>query len=191
MKKLALAALAASAAIASPAMAQTVSGTVNLNGTVAPKCLAVSEGAAATTFTRSVNFAELAQADGTLRTGLAGEFDGAVAAVRVVCTTAAPVISVNADPLAIQNATAPTSGYDNSIDYDAHVALTLTGGTTATKTNRTVDAPLVADPVGGRLAGSGSNLVITADNFRTNAATDILEAGAYSGQIAIVIAPGA
>ena len=70
MKKIVLTALAATTAfIAMPAAAQTVTGTVTLTGSVAPKC-SVNPGAAST-FSASVNFGELSQANGTLRAGLA------------------------------------------------------------------------------------------------------------------------
>lgn len=191
MKKLAFAAFAAAATmIAVPASAQTVSGTVTLTGSVAPKCLVLSEGPAASTFTRSVDFGELAAADGTLRTGLAGEFTSGVAEVRVVCTTATPTITLNATPMS--NAATAGTGYDNSIDYTAHVELTLTGGGTAVFDDDSADpAALGPTAVGGRLAGSGNNMVITADGFATDNATDILVSGDYSGQISISIAPTA
>jgi hypothetical protein len=195
VKKIIIAALAASAAIvASPAAAQSANatGTISLTGSVGSKCLVLSNNATASNFNQSVGYGELANANGNLRSGLDTEFSSAITPVRVVCTTANPVISIDANPLAIQNAAAPTEGYSNSIDFDAHVALTLTTGGTVTKDNRTVDAPLVESPVGGRLAGTGANLVITANNFRTvSSPTAILDAGSYSGSIAITVAPNA
>lgn len=187
MKKFAFVALAASAAaLTTPAAAQSVTGTINLSGSVAPKCF-VNPGATGT-FSDSVAFGELATAAGTLRTGLDTDFNTAVEAVTVLCTSAAPLISIDAQPLA-NVATAPT-GYDNSIDYTANVALSTLGGT-VNKSNATTASPLVGDAIGDRLTNGSGNVVITASGFATNNATDLLVSGSYAGSITIVIAPGA
>ncbi len=188
MKKIALLAAASVALFAQPASAQTVTGTITLTGSVAPKCLVVPGNG--DTFSDSVDFGELAAADGTLRTGLDTEFDSTVKSFRVVCTSAAPTIAIDAEPLA--TATAAAAGYDNSIDYQATVDLTIVGGT-AQFSNDSGAAALAATPIGGRLANNGSdNIVITASNFRTDNVTDLLVADpSYSGSITIVIAPGA
>ena len=190
MKKLALVSAAALvAAIATPAAAQNVTGTVNITGSVAPKCLVVP--GAGGTFGTTVALGELAQADGTMRTDLAATFDAAAGlTARVVCTTAAPTISVDATAITAA-AGAPAAGYDNSIDFDANVAVTYVGGS-ATFSNDSNDAALAATAIGGRLANNGSdNISITASDFHTNAVTDLLVAdNSYAGSIAIVIAPG-
>ncbi len=188
MKKFAIIALAASAAIAStPAYAAgEVTGTINLSGSVAPKCF-VNPGAGST-FSDSVNFNELAAANGTLRTGLDTDFNAAVENVTVLCTSAAPLISIDAAPLA--SVTTADTGYDNSIDYKAVVKLDTLGGF-VTKDNDSASAALANSPIGYRLTNGSGNVNITATNFRTNAATDLLVAGSYSGSITIVIAPGA
>jgi len=187
MKKFALIALAATSAfIAMPAAAQTVTGTITLTGSVAPKCSVVPGGGS--TFADSVDFGELSTASGTLRAGLSAEFDAAVDDFQVVCTSANPVVSVTANPLATA-ATAAT-GYDNSIDYDASVAFSLVAGGPTTVTDDSSIAGATGTTLGARLANA-SNIHITANNFRTNAATDILVASpTYSGTISISIAPG-
>ncbi len=193
MRKITLMALAVSTVIATPAAAQSTTGTVNLAGTVGDKCIVVSE-TAGTTFGTTVNFGELSQADGTMRTDLASSFTslgGSALAARVVCTTANPTIAISATPLAISGAGTPDTGYDNSIDYTAHVAVT-TVTTPNVPFSATTTTPLTATAIGGRLANNGSsNVVISADSFATNSATDLLVAGAYTGQIQVVIAPGA
>ena len=178
MKKLALIAMTAAAAIASPAMAQTVTGTINLTGSVAAKCF-VSPGSGAT-------FGELAQADGTVRTDLATAF--ATRSATVKCTSAAPTISVDSTALAT-TATGAT-GYDNSIDFTASVAVTTTGANAGPFTNDSANAALAATAIGSPLANSASNINITTSNYRTNTATDLLVASpTYTGSIVIVIAP--
>lgn len=184
-------ALAASAVIASPAAAQTVTGTVDITGTVAPKCIVVP--GAGSTFGTTVALGELAQADGTLRTDLATDFSsigGAGLVTRVVCTTANPTIAVNATALA--TAAPADSGYDNSIDFTARVLVDTTTTNDVLFTNDSADPDGSAVLIGGRLANNGGdNITIEASNFRTGALTDLLVASnAYSGQIVVVIAPG-
>lgn len=192
MKKLIGLSVAASLmAIASPAMAQSVTGTVNITGTVAPKCLVVP--GANSSFTTTVNLGELSQADGRLAGDLETRFTqqgGAGLNARVVCTTAAPTISVDATP--ITSATTADAGYANRIDFTANVAVTTTGGS-ASFSNSSAAPALGATAIGGRLANNGgNNIFITASNFATPAATDLLVAATdYTGQIVVVIAPGA
>lgn len=189
MKKVLLAALAATTAfIAMPASAQTVTGTVTLTGSVAPKCFVLP--GAASTFSDSVNFGELAAANGTLRAGLSTDFDAAVDDVQVLCTTANPEVTVTANPLA--TAAPAAAGYDNSIDYDANVTFSLVSGGPTTVTDDSAVAGSTGATLTSRLTGAGANINITATNFRTNAVTDILVASpTYSGSIVVTVAPGA
>jgi hypothetical protein len=192
MKKLIGISIAASVmALATPAMAQDVTGTVNITGTVAPKCLVVP--GAATTFGTTVALGELSQADGRLRTDLATIFasaGGAGLEARVVCTTPAPTISVDATAI---STTAPAdAGYDNSIDFTANVEVTTVTGTASFSNNSSV-AALAATPIGGRLANNGqNNIKITASDFATGTVNDLLVAATdYTGQIVVVVSPGA
>lgn len=184
MKKIAFLAIAASAAIAAPAMAQSVTGTITLNGNVATKC-SVTPGNGST-FAQTVDFLELSQANGTLRTGLTTDFG--TRSATVVCNTGTPKIAVDANPLATGGA-AP-AGYDNSIDYTASVAVTTTAANLGPFTNATTAVPSPATAIGGgSLANSANNINITTTGYATNNATDILVAGAYTGNIIIVISP--
>lgn len=190
MKKIVLLALAASTvAVATPAAAQSVTGTITLNGSVAEKCLVVP--GAGSTFGGIINLGELAQADGTLRTGIAADANASpFMAARVVCTSATPTISV--DTTALATAAPAATGYDNSIDFNASVTLVTTGANNGPFANDSANAPLAATAVGSRLANSGSdNVTITTSGFRTFAATDLLVASpTYTGSIVVVIAPG-
>ena len=183
MKQFVTLALAASALIAAPACAQNTTGTITLNGNVAAKC-SVSPGNG-NTFAQSVDFLELAQADGTLRTGLATNFG--TKSATVVCNTGTPKVSVDANPLATSGAAA--TGYDNSIDYTASVAVTAVGANAGPFTNASSAAAGTLTAVGSALATSASNVQITTTGYATNNATDVLVAGAYTGNIIVVIAP--
>jgi hypothetical protein len=185
MKKLVLLALAASTvAVATPAAAQSVTGTINLTGSVAPKCFVDGGG---DTFGTTHAFGELAIATGTLRTDLATSFG--TKTFSVLCTTANPTISV--DSTALATVAPAATGYDNSIDFEASVVLTTTSANSGPFVNDSSNAALAATPVGSRLANGSGNIAVTTSNYRTFAPTDLLVASpTYVGSIVIVIAPG-
>lgn len=191
MKKIVLLALAAStAAVATPAFAQTVTGTITLEGSVGDKCLVLP--GAGNTFGDTIDLGELAGSAGTLRADIATEVnDNPAMETRIVCTTANPMISVTTTALATS---APSvDGYDNSIDFDTSVDVTTIGGTyLGPFTTATNSAPLASTAIGGRLANNGgNNVTITTSDFRTDEETDLLVADLnYSGSIVVVIAPG-
>lgn len=191
MRKIVFVFAASMSAVASPAMAQDVTGTVNISGSVAPKCLV--QPAAGGTFTATVALGELSKADGRLATDLASRFSSAGGSgleVRVVCTTPAPTISVDATE--ISSAASSATGYANRIDFTANVAVTTVTGSASFSNSSTASA-LAATAVGGRFANtSSSNVVITASSFATAATTDLLvAANDYTGKIVVVVAPGA
>jgi type 1 fimbria pilin len=185
MKKFAFLAAATAAVLATPAMAQNVTGTITLNGTVASKCTVTSAPAGAT-FAQTVNFGELAQADGTLRSGLSTDFSATPVQATVVCNTATPKISVDANPMV--NVAAAATGYANTINYTANVAVTTTTATNSFS-NATTAAAGAATAIGGPLANSPNNVVVTTTGYATPNGTDILVAGSYTGNIVIVISP--
>lgn len=183
MKKIALVAIAAAAFGSTAAHAQSVTGTIHLEGSVSPKCVVLpSEG---TTFTDTVSFGELAQADGTLRSGLASDFG--TRSFTVKCNSAAPQISVNADPL---RTLAPAAdGYDNSIDYLASVQLDTIAASGPFTNDSNAPAGALT-PVGSQLVNSDANVHIRTSDYRTNALSNLLVASpTYTGQITVVIAP--
>lgn len=184
MKKIALAAMAAMAMTATPAMAQqVVTGTITLTGVVGPKCF-VDPGAG-TTFSDSVNFMQLDAADGTLRPGLATDF--ATRTFTVKCTSANPGLSITATPLATGGT--PAAGYDNSIDYNATLTVDLAPGGTAAVTDASGTAGATTGSAGAPLANQSGNVRITTSGYATNTATDLLVAGTYNGLITVVISP--
>lgn len=173
-----------------PAAAQTVSGTVNITGSVAPKCLVLP--GAGNSFGTLVSLGELAQTDGRLATNLASRFSsigGAGLTARVVCTSANPTVSVDAQE--ITTATPVVAGYTNRIDFAARVAVSLTPSGTDIIGNDSRNAATGPTALSGRLANNGNgNMSITADTFGTANTNDLLVAGAYTGRINIIIAPG-
>lgn len=202
MKKLVLAAMTAASmiALAGPAAAAVgdATGTINISGSVASRCTVIpSGGGTSSTFGANVALGELAKADGTLQTTAslealfnAGGTAASAMAFRVVCTTAAPTVAVDATQITTGAGDNATAGYANRINYQANVGLTLVSGS-QTVSNDSANAATAATALTGRLAGTGNNVVVTAQNFRTPAATDLLEAGSYTGQVVITIAPGA
>lgn len=187
--KLALAAVS-TLAVACPAAAQTVNGTVNITGSVAPKCLVLS--GAGNSFGTLVALGELAQADGRLATDLASRFSsigGAGLTARVVCTSANPTVAV--DTLEITSTTPAVAGYANRIDFAARVAVSVTPSGTDIISNNSRNVATGPTALSGRLANNGNgNITITADTFGTADTNDLLVAGSYTGRIDIIIAPG-
>ena len=187
MKKFVSIALLATAAIATPAMAQSTTGTINITGTVAAKCFVVPGNG--NTFDTTVAMGELAQADGTLKTsatlsGTFGTVGGAGLTAQVVCTSANPDVSVLAEPLV--NTAPSATGYDNSVDYTADVTFTRVGGTTLVSDPSAVPAATTAI-LASRLTGTGTNVSVATSGWT---ASGVLVTGSYAGKITIVIAPG-
>lgn len=191
MKKLALISMIAAAAVATPAMAQNVTGTINITGSVAPKCFVLNGSTASSTFEANVALGELADTNGLLKPSgtLSTQFanvGGSALDVRVLCTSANPYVSVTATPLL--NSTTAVAGYTNRVDYQADVTFSLVGGSTKAISDSSKVAAATSDSLGARLNGTGTNVSV-----RTSAweATDILMAGSYAGAITIAIQPQA
>lgn len=192
MKKIALIAMTAAAAIATPAMAQTtdVTGTIIITGTVAKKCF-VQGGTSGSTFGTTVALGELSKDDGTLKD--ASELSNTFNTVgttgidaRVVCTSATPNVSVLAEPLL--NSAATADGYTNRVNYTADVKFKLAGGTDQTVSDASIDTAATTGTLGTRLLGTGTNIQVRTSNW---AATGVLVSGSYAGKITVVVAPGA
>jgi len=195
VKKFMLMALGAGSmiAMAAPAAAQTVSGDVTITGTVTPKCTVIN-GTGPTTFAASRDIGELAKADGTLETSsvLAGRFGlagGSAPTFRVVCTSANPLIAV--DAVELTTAGTPPAGYTSRIDFIGYAAPRLSSGAGTTVSNdSSTNAATPATAIGGRFAADGAdNITVTADTFKT-APGALLASGAYTGHILINITPG-
>lgn len=195
MNKILLTALAAASAlaIATPAAAQTVSGVVDITGSVADKCIVTDDGTPPSgSFGGTVNLGTLDDTDGTLKDSsvLAAAFSAAGAAnltYRIVCTTPNTKLTVNANELT--TGAVVSTGYANTVHYNANVQLALVGGN-QTLSNDTLLVPAGAEQTfTARLATGANNVSVTADTFRTPGASDVMLAGTYSGNIQISIAP--
>jgi hypothetical protein len=202
MKKIVLAALAASSAlIAMPAAAQTVTGTVNVTGSVANKCSVVQPGGASSaTFSGTIALGALDDPDGTLRDNLiasttAAPADGLHVTTRVVCNTSAPVVTISATAMQISGGTLDgTTGYSDTINYTAQVEVDEVGATSEFRRVNTLSGP-VAPGATGALAASISPSA--ADNVDVSvyalasegANTNVLAAGSYLGVVTVTISP--
>ncbi|MBB4098704.1 hypothetical protein [Sphingomonas kyeonggiensis] len=186
MKKFLFTALLAGSAFAAvPAAAQSVSGNVTVTGTVAAKCTSAGG------LNGAINLGELANADGKINSTLSGNIGGLTRSFTVTCTSANPQISVDASALVNSAILTPTTGYTNTVHYTATMAASKAGGGTTSA----IDTSNVAGPttalVGDHLANSPNNIVLTVSNGNTTNAADMLEAGSYSGVIALTVSPSA
>jgi hypothetical protein len=179
-------------ALAGASSAFAATGTVDVTGNVAALC-------SATSFSDTIALNELADTStGRLDTNLtgAGGAPNLTKSFAVVCTSAAPTVTVKATQLTnVTNTATPANGYTSTINYTATARAHLAAGGTAT--------PVVYDTTGtpaatsvqlaGPLAnpGSGTNLDVTLSNAQTVVSTDILTAGAYKGQITVTVEPTA
>jgi hypothetical protein len=197
MTRVLLAASALLALAASPAFAQTaVTGTVNIEGSVASKCT-VLNGTSASEFRSTISLGELAASDGTLNSGLSGSNAanpaGGSQTFRVNCTQANAAVSVTAAALK-NTATAPT-GYSNTIDYQGRVEFATVGGgsSPAVFTDNSAVAAATTGSLGGGvfLANQAGNVVIKAHTLTAGSGSPLLVAGDYVGSISVVITPGA
>ena len=200
MKKIALAVgLSATALSASPAIAQQVTGTVNVTGTVAGRCSVIDAGAEKTTFTGNIDLGRLDAADGTLRSELTSSTavtpaDAKKVTARVVCTSANPTISVSATKLAVANAGDPGVGYANVIDYVAALRVKTASTTTPlveVKYDTLSDSAPITSKLGSRIAGgSENNVEVNVSNLRTKGgATNVLNEGTYNSVVSLSITP--
>lgn len=161
---------------ASPAFAQSTSGTINITGSVAPKCSVTAGGGIF-----NDDLGELADINGALRTIARLDHSFTVA-----CSSANANVTVDADALATAGAAA--TGYANTIAFTGEAKVERAGTTALTVTNAT-SAAATTLPTNAYLANSADNVTISAYNFSTANATDKLIAGSYSGKVVVTITP--
>ena len=196
MKKIIFLALAASTvAVATPASAQTVIGTVEVTGTVVGRCSVVQPGGSlgVGTFGGTIALSNLDEADGTLKTSLESTISAAPAGTpvetRIVCNSANTNISVNAGKLS--NSAAADTGYSNDIDYTAELEVNTTAGLRYATYNTL--APVAADhtkQIGRIAAGAANNVKVRAYALAAEGGlTSLLVAGNYTSTIIVTISP--
>lgn len=185
MKKLVLSAVATAAAfIAMPAFAQAT-GTVDVSGTVAARCTAV------TPISGSITLGELAKADGTVDTAFSGNSGGLARSFTVRCNGANPQLSVNARPLVNAAAANTPNGYANTVHYTATLTAGMAKGGNTSVADQSLSAGATTGLIGDRLAANANNVTLAIANGQTTNSTAILEAGTYTGNVEIIIAPAA
>ncbi|GAA0735209.1 hypothetical protein [Sphingomonas japonica] len=185
MKKIVLSALfAATTFVAAPAFAQ-VSGTVDVTGTVAARCSAI------TPISGSITLGELAAASGKVDPAFAGNTGGLSRNFTILCNGANPKLSVNARPLVNAAATDSPSGYTNTVHYTATLtAMGAKGGSTSVA-DQSLSSGATTAQVGDRLATVANNISLTVGSGATAEPTAVLDAGTYAGNVEIIIAPTA
>ena len=185
MKKILTLALLASAAIATPAMAQSASGTVLVTGTVAGKCTAI------TPITGTINLGELANSSGTIISAFTNNVGGLSKSFTVICTSANVSITVSSNALANTADATTGSGYTGTVHYTSTLTANKAGGGSASAayTTATVLPAATTTLLADRLANSANNVTVTVSNGTTTGATDLLKQGTYNSTITITVAP--
>lgn len=193
MKTPLLIAAAAGALIAAPAaFAQTapgtITGTVGITGSVAPRCIVID--GSSTTFSDTIILGELTQTNGTLRTDLQGAVpvSAAVKQFQVVCNSSDATVTLDADQFSAGLGT-PPAGYSGTINYTAELDALLSPSGSKVVTHTTPNTA-TSDTLGGALLNTAGNLTVKAFNFTTVGGNSLLlQAGAYTGAIHVTIAP--
>jgi hypothetical protein len=199
MKKLLIstAFVALGLAFAGQASAQTVTGTVNLTGSVGVACRVVGGGTLnGSTFGSTIALGELANvATGTLRTiPTTNVGDGAGANNFQVNCTGSTVTAAISRTLLETSGAAP-AGYASKIDYVAAATVLLSTGSLTVDTDAAT-APPASTTSGARVRVAPNNIVITVSDFvakpddvPTPAASALLVAGNYSGAVTLTLTP--
>ena len=186
MKKILTLALLASAAIATPALAQSASGTVAVIGTVAGKCTAI------TPITGTITLNEMANSAGTVISGFTNATGTLTRSFSVICTSSNASITVSSTNL-VNSADATTAnGYTGTVHYTSTLtAQKAGGGADASAVYTSADALPTATTVSlaDRLKNAAKNVTVTVSNGATTNATDLLKAGTYNSTITITVAP--
>ncbi|MFY8048312.1 MAG: hypothetical protein ACOVNS_05775 [Erythrobacter sp.] len=174
-----------------PAAAQSVSGTVTLEGTVGDKCIVTDGGATPNIdFGGTIDLGELDDTDGTLRSigtiSASSNLDNL--GFRVVCTTALPRVEITAEPMVNPTGVA-TGGYANAVHFTADTKFSLVSGGTQTFGVTTNGTPINGGHLSARLATGEHNVQIDLSNFHTLGSADVLTAGDYTGTVSITISP--
>jgi len=190
---LAISAAVALALLAGPASSQSVTGTVTLNGFVAPRCGATY--AANPTFSGTISLGELTQSNGTLAPNFSGstsEAPAASALFLVGCNAGGSTVTLSATRLS-NPATAgdPTASDDLDYTAEAKIALSAGGFATVDYTSGATLPPPTVQRVSGTFANIASgNFEVRVFGFSAEqGASSILSSGNYSSTITILVAP--
>lgn len=185
MKKFTALALLATAAIATPAMAQTATGTVQVTGTVSAKCAITS------TAPTAITLNELALSNGTVDSAFSSQTGGLTRSFTVKCTSSSPTVAVSSTQLNNTTDSTTGGGYTGQVQYTSTVVADKSPSGTATTSYTTAAVLPAASSVnlGAPLANSADNVRVTVSNGTTTNTGDLLKAGSYSSTITVTVSP--
>jgi hypothetical protein len=188
-------------ACAGQASAQTVTGTVNLTGSVGVACRVVAGGTLnGNAFGSTIAFGELADGAGALRPLGTASVGGAGSGTpfQINCTGSRIDAAISRTVLAATtaNGSAP-AGYANKVDYVASATMTMSDDTTFVVDTDAATASLPTAQSPKRLKVASGNVVITVSGFAakpddvgTAGATALLMADpAYAGAVTLTLTP--
>ena len=186
MKKFAALALLATAAIATPAMAQTsASGTVLVTGTVPGKCTAI------TPISGTITLGDISTSTGTVLSSFGNNSGGLSRSFTIVCTSSNASITVSSDSLNNTTDNTTGNGYTGRVHYTSTLTANKAGGGTATAVYTSADVLPAASTtaLADRLAAGPNNVTVAVSNGTTTNNGDVLKQGTYNSTIAITVAP--
>ena len=185
MKKIAYIAMAAAAMAATPAMAQSATGSVDVTGFVLGKCTAQ------TPITDSINLGDLATSAGTINSTFSANVGGLSRSFTVVCTSANVNITVSSDALNNTTDSSTSGGYAGRVHYTSTLSANKAGGGAATAAYTTADVLPAATTtaLGDRLQNGTNNITVTVSNGHTTNTGDVLKSGTYNSTIQITVSP--
>lgn len=184
--------LALSALTATQASAQSVTGTVNVHGTVAPRCGSTFNGD--TSFSGTINLGELTASNGAILPGLATSTTNSPAGAAdffVGCSSTQFNVTLNATRL-INPASVPAPPGSATIDYTAEVKIAKAEGGFgfATYTTAATLPPPSVTLINGAVSAVAGNFQVRVYALHPdNGDASIMLAGAYDGVISILVAP--
>lgn len=176
MKNLMIAAIGLAACAASPALAQTATGTVSIDGSVAGRCLF-------TTPSATISVGEMAlQGTGTTAGKLnAAVVNGQSRTLVGWCNGSASTMSVETQALVNTGfAPAAPAGFDKRVDY------TATAVANAVSAN---DTSLSAGAGAASTVGLFTGDVVVTLSAATSPTSGLLIAGGYQGQVLVTLSP--
>ena len=173
MRKLILLAAAPLALAAGPAMAQSATGTVTIDGTVGSRCLFTTDNA-------HISLNEISQGGSTTDAGRLdpARVNGQSATLVGWCNNAAAQMTVEAFPLL--NTAGAASGFTNRVDFTATADANSTQGEDTTLTGGAGTAVSV-----GMFTG---NIDVTLSDASAPG-NNLLVAGDYDGSVKVTLAP--
>lgn len=186
------AALALGALTATQASAQSVTGTVNVHGTVAPRCGSTFNGD--TTFAGTINLGELTGSNGAILPGLAASSTNSPAGVAdffVGCSSTRFNVTLSATRL-VNPASVPAPPGSATIDYTAETKIAKAEGgfSFATYTTTATLPPPSVTLVNGAVSAVAGNFQVRVYALHPdNGDASIMLAGAYDSVISILVTP--